>query len=123
MGTGTTEIYAHGHTLSPLDSLPIYDGARLAASGLPPGRGEAGSVGARRLRLQLGRSEEHTSELQSLMRISSAVFCLKKTRAEGQAALRMTFMADAADHAEQIQLMLEVNDAQTTSGRGGSCDA
>src|SRR3546814_7750531 len=26
----------------------------------------------------LERSEEHTSELQSLMRISSAVFCLKK---------------------------------------------
>src|SRR3546814_4905549 len=25
------------------------------------------------------RSEEHTSELQSLMRLSSAVFCLKKT--------------------------------------------
>src|SRR3546814_1019305 len=25
----------------------------------------------------MGRSEEHTSELQSLMRISSAVFCLK----------------------------------------------
>src|SRR3546814_4437566 len=25
-----------------------------------------------------GRSEEHTSELQSLMRISYAVFCLKK---------------------------------------------
>src|SRR3546814_5136874 len=28
--------------------------------------------------LYLRRSEEHTSELQSLMRISSAVFCLKK---------------------------------------------
>src|SRR3546814_8975658 len=27
-----------------------------------------------------GRSEEHTSELQSLMRISYAVFCLKKQR-------------------------------------------
>src|SRR3546814_6405676 len=27
---------------------------------------------------QRGRSEEHTSELQSLMRISYAVFCLKK---------------------------------------------
>src|SRR3546814_8229233 len=27
---------------------------------------------------RLFRSEEHTSELQSLMRISSAVFCLKK---------------------------------------------
>src|SRR3546814_8122102 len=28
--------------------------------------------------LKSGRSEEHTSELQSLMRISYAVFCLKK---------------------------------------------
>src|SRR3546814_1783999 len=27
---------------------------------------------------KVGRSEEHTSELQSLMRISYAVFCLKK---------------------------------------------
>src|SRR3546814_1715072 len=29
-------------------------------------------------RCEHGRSEEHTSELQSLMRISYAVFCLKK---------------------------------------------
>src|SRR3546814_3381556 len=29
-----------------------------------------------------GRSEEHTSELQSLMRISYAVFCLKKKKKE-----------------------------------------
>src|SRR3546814_16411417 len=29
---------------------------------------------------QVRRSEEHTSELQSLMRISYAVFCLKKKR-------------------------------------------
>src|SRR3546814_3299383 len=29
-----------------------------------------------------GRSEEHTSELQSLMRISYAVFCLKKKRTQ-----------------------------------------
>src|SRR3546814_6395946 len=28
----------------------------------------------------VGRSEEHTSELQSLMRISYAVFCLKKKK-------------------------------------------
>src|SRR3546814_8570840 len=32
----------------------------------------------------LGRSEEHTSELQSLMRISYAVFCLKKTKIDHQ---------------------------------------
>src|SRR3546814_9776678 len=31
-----------------------------------------------RLHQEVGRSEEHTSELQSLMRISYAVFCLKK---------------------------------------------
>src|SRR3546814_9326160 len=31
-----------------------------------------------RLRMPVIRSEEHTSELQSLMRISYAVFCLKK---------------------------------------------
>src|SRR3546814_3373079 len=30
--------------------------------------------------LRLTRSEEHTSELQSLMRISYAVFCLKKKK-------------------------------------------
>src|SRR3546814_8113181 len=38
----------------------------------------AGADGAGRHRA--GRSEEHTSELQSLMRISYAVFCLKKKR-------------------------------------------
>src|SRR3546814_9236927 len=30
------------------------------------------------------RSEEHTSELQSLMRISYAVFCLKKKKAQAR---------------------------------------
>src|SRR3546814_2327224 len=33
------------------------------------------------------RSEEHTSELQSLMRISYAVFCLKKTTSKQQTVL------------------------------------
>src|SRR3546814_2866608 len=44
-------------------------------------------LGARRdcrcmenLRYHMQRSEEHTSELQSLMRISYAVFCLKKKK-------------------------------------------
>src|SRR3546814_2944659 len=36
---------------------------------------QAGSLGD-----ALNRSEEHTSELQSLMRISYAVFCLKKKK-------------------------------------------
>src|SRR3546814_4350498 len=33
-----------------------------------------------------GRSEEHTSELQSLMRISYAVFCLKKKNTSAKRA-------------------------------------
>src|SRR3546814_1319201 len=52
----------------PLDYLG-YDGA----GGIGSGPGQA--VGAAQ-----ARSEEHTSELQSLMRISYAVFCLKKKK-------------------------------------------
>src|SRR3546814_6077309 len=49
-------------------------------------RGEPGvPIDTRRLPGEIGlrpdvRSEEHTSELQSLMRISYAVFCLKKKK-------------------------------------------
>src|SRR3546814_1244827 len=50
--------------------------------------GETGPAGARielrvageKHRAAARRSEEHTSELQSLMRISYAVFCLKKKK-------------------------------------------
>src|SRR3546814_7759327 len=80
------------------DVLP----AVLAGRGRPGQREEVGAVGdaadgaalhgggvdllvaqhaeqlAEALDLLLHRSEEHTSELQSLMRISYAVFCLKK---------------------------------------------
>src|SRR3546814_1581406 len=46
-----------------------------------PCRGPAGiQVDGRRFAGQIPRSEEHTSELQSLMRISYAVFCLKKKK-------------------------------------------
>src|SRR3546814_7088023 len=37
-----------------------------------------GKMKALNIRIKSQRSEEHTSELQSLMRISYAVFCLKK---------------------------------------------
>src|SRR3546814_9428714 len=45
-----------------------------AGQRLGPGQGGPLAVGIERAL----RSEEHTSELQSLMRISYAVFCLKK---------------------------------------------
>src|SRR3546814_1576584 len=47
-------------------------GRRCRDQGLCAVAAELGLLGA--------RSEEHTSELQSLMRISYAVFCLKKNR-------------------------------------------
>src|SRR3546814_10536576 len=49
--------------------------AEAATKALAEGRGNKAFLEAK---LVTARSEEHTSELQSLMRISSAVFCLKK---------------------------------------------
>src|SRR3546814_1569638 len=47
----------------------------------PRGEGRGGVTrGGKGVAARSVRSEEHTSELQSLMRISSAVFCLKKKR-------------------------------------------
>src|SRR3546814_6538510 len=48
-----------------LYGVELYSGLGSVATSRHPG-------------LVPGRSEEHTSELQSLMRISYAVFCLKK---------------------------------------------
>src|SRR3546814_6248598 len=103
--TATTEIYTYLHTLSLLDSRPIclltgvidvttteiadeIVGGVLSAG---PTRLDSiirtrlpyvGSCGALDMVnfWAMERSEEHTSELQSLMRISSAVFCLKKKK-------------------------------------------
>src|SRR3546814_8321532 len=47
---------------------------------LPGGRQRLGERIAATARREMARSEEHTSELQSLMRISYAVFCLKKKK-------------------------------------------
>src|SRR3546814_7331445 len=49
------------------------------------GNGEARAVRFSRFLADLrARSEEHTSELQSLMRISYAVFCLKKKKSKNK---------------------------------------
>src|SRR3546814_3888320 len=58
------------------------------SSGVVLGRGVTGGLlGAVGGQLGRERSEEHTSELQSLMRISYAVFCLqKKQKNAGQVA-------------------------------------
>src|SRR5216110_3982960 len=67
--TATTEIYTSSHTLSLHDALPIYrEGDRSFIHGDD------------HVSLNEGRSEEHTSELQSRELISYAVFCLKKKK-------------------------------------------
>src|SRR3546814_4022782 len=97
--TATTEIYTYLHTLSLHDALPIFQRyVDSTASKLDFFIDSSTSHIVRictaddckfswtqpsysDLRLFTGlanRSEEHTSELQSLMRISYAVFCLTK---------------------------------------------
>src|SRR3546814_9913930 len=48
------------------------------------------------------RSEEHTSELQSLMRISYAVFCLKKKRKTDRQRKRTHNKVRTTRHKEQL---------------------
>src|SRR3546814_19844544 len=69
---------------SKVDAFPLLQ-ARVAVAVPPPIQLRLGSLRSPTLRIlppQGGkdRSEEHTSELQSLMRISYAVFCLKKKK-------------------------------------------
>src|SRR3546814_2782044 len=75
-----------GHVL-----VILFDGARILALGIDVAIDEFDDRDRRRVgrtdaRLDdagiaaVARSEEHTSELQSLMRISYAVFCLKKKK-------------------------------------------
>src|SRR3546814_7294440 len=76
--TATTEIYTCLHTLSLHDALPI-----CLSKHEPGGSGGTAIPGYRpaflpfRDAASAASSEDHTSELQSLMRISYAVFSLK----------------------------------------------
>src|SRR3546814_8961866 len=76
-------------TLFPYTTL-FRSGSGVGFVSAPPGSGFIWSGNGRGLGTSTtatgfagsgsGRSEEHTSELQSLMRISYAVFCLKKKK-------------------------------------------
>src|SRR3546814_6041876 len=62
----------------------VFVDERISSGRRPSGRShpsvKKGLQTMRKGVLRPGRSEEHTSELQSLMRISYAVFCLKKKK-------------------------------------------
>src|SRR3546814_8160870 len=67
--------------------MRVVTGRGIAGERHPGRRGVAHVAEHHRLDVDRGapiRSEEHTSELQSLMRISYAVFCLKKNSNHGR---------------------------------------
>src|SRR3546814_2148251 len=72
--------------LTGLDFVTAISGAAAAIANVGPGFGDtighAGNFASLpdSAKLLMSRSEEHTSELQSLMRISYAVFCVKKKK-------------------------------------------
>src|SRR3546814_9060237 len=70
-------------SLSTWTALPQLSQIRKMQSWRQPGwllATKALALSTRRTRLLATRSEEHTSELQSLMRLSYAVFCLNKKK-------------------------------------------
>src|SRR3546814_6828764 len=76
-------LYApHVAMLSPAEHAAFAGNAISASPGtawMSAGAASALSAASREM-LEIAGSEEHTSELQSLMRISYAVFCLKKKK-------------------------------------------
>src|SRR3546814_6106930 len=61
------------------NALSMGSMAQAVVTGSPDQREAVAALIGKRP-AKFGRSEEHTSELQSLMRISYAVFCLKKKK-------------------------------------------
>src|SRR3546814_9940898 len=72
----------HGATLRRIEEITggfwLPDGACRSWQALNAGAAKLASDLMEHIHLENNRSEEHTSELQSLMRNSYAVFCLKK---------------------------------------------
>src|SRR3546814_2379143 len=73
LGLGSQALLIDGTPDQQAEWLPrIATGEEERSHRIASGQPYPGEV------FELARSEEHTSELQSLMRISYAVFCLKK---------------------------------------------
>src|SRR3546814_7448156 len=77
IGTATVDYLKANVPNAKLKLFPNIDNAFLE---LATGRVDAVVHDTPNLQYFAKRSEEHTSELQSLMRISYAVFCLKKKK-------------------------------------------
>src|SRR3546814_2548445 len=73
-----SNIYKMYRAMRPGPHSPIRPSEQVAFYDPGLGSGERGTLTPAYVRKVFERSEEHTSELQSLMRISYAVFCLTK---------------------------------------------
>src|SRR3546814_2819761 len=85
MGVSTTSASIWWRNAGAMELVGGHGGGGVADPGnmsLPGGPGYRLSVDERVAIMR--RSEEHTSELQSLMRISYAVFCLKKKKKQNR---------------------------------------
>src|SRR3546814_6387165 len=84
LGSRTTPSPGPGGRLLRQDRGPSRSTSGGRESGCstcaPRGGGGVSAIDAAQPDGGQGRSEEHTSELQSLMRLSYAVFCLKKQK-------------------------------------------
>src|SRR3546814_8257710 len=69
-----------GRSIGNVCSASIADRNRWSAACLSPMTRKPTSRGSTAQAMASFRSEEHTSELQSLMRISYAVFCLEQKK-------------------------------------------
>src|SRR3546814_4243499 len=70
-------------------ATPIFEATATVRVELVGGSGDEETANAAQNEARM-RSEEHTSELQSLMRISYAVFCLKKKKKTKQSQIKET---------------------------------
>src|SRR3546814_1982992 len=86
--TRTDTLFPYTTLFRSADGKAVHGGgARPRPGALRPGARLPGRA------IEHQRSEEHTSELQSLMRISYAVFCLKKTNNNNNDTTRKTLTA------------------------------
>src|SRR3546814_7885670 len=105
--TRTDTLFPYTTLFRSRRSLPAWRGVPAAFAR------RSSEATVRRGRGGRSRSEEHTSELQSLMRISYAVFCLKKKIKKQRNQLTDTTYKNTTDIEEQYDKQLSQSNDKT----------
>src|SRR3546814_9773789 len=107
--TRTDTLFPYTTLFRPLLAARFYGRQPATLAAVTGTNGKTSVASFTRQIWQTLRSEEHTSELQSLMRISYAVFCLKKKHKK-----------DTDNHTTNIEAHTKHNDKRNTSIRNQS---